>query len=104
VACPLGQSCQLGDPTQPLQPVGCPVTVFNGAPVINFGINAVAGYSFAYTDPNDPSGATYDVRWAVVTNTNSAQAVISRRIILGIFRRGMQTPTLPITLDVQVER
>ena len=104
VACPSGQTCQLGDPTQPLQVVGCPVSVFGGGAVINFGVNALAGYSFQYTDPNDPLGATYDVRWAVVTNTNPVQAVISRRIILGIFRRGMQTPTLPITLDVQVER
>jgi Tfp pilus assembly protein PilV len=104
VMCPGGQTCQLGDPTQPLQAVGCPVTAFNGAPVINFGVSPVAGYSFTYTDPNDPSGSTYDVRWAVITNTNSVSALISRRIILGVFRRGMQTPTLPVTLDVQVEK
>lgn len=104
VLCPLSQPCLLGDPTQPLQVIGSPVVLFNGAPVIDFSASQVAGYSFNYTDPNDPYGATYDVRWAVITNINSAQVVISRRIILGVFRRGMQTPTLPITLDVQVEK
>ena len=104
VLCPLSQTCLLGDPTQPLQVIGSPVVLFNGAPVIDFSAAPVTGYSFTYTDPNDPYGATYDVRWAVITNINSAQVVISRRIILGVFRRGMQTPTLPVTLDVQVEK
>ena len=67
-------------------------------------MSSVAGYSSTYTDPNDPLGASYDVRWAVITNTNTAQAIISRRIILGVFRRGMSTPTYPVTLDMQVEK
>ena len=106
VFCPPSQNCLLGDPTQPLQVVGNPVAVFNNAPVFDFSATAMPGYSFVYVDPNDPSGASYDVRWAVITNTNpiSPQVVISRRIILGVFRRGMQTPTLPVTLDVQVEK
>jgi prepilin-type N-terminal cleavage/methylation domain-containing protein len=105
VSCPLGQTCQLGDPTQPLQVVGSPVVMYNGAPVVDFSASTVADYSFAYTDPNDPSGASYDVRWGVITNVNPAtQVAISRRILLGVLRRGMQTPTLPITLDVQVEK
>ena len=110
VFCPTSQTCQLGDPTQPLQVVGCPVVTFNAAPVIDFSNQAssscLANYYFSYSDPNDPTGSSFDVRWAVITNTISSnpQEVISRRVILGIFRRGMQTPTLPITLDVQVER
>lgn len=106
VFCPSAQTCLLGDPTQPLQVIGSPVVMFNGVPVIDFTASPVAGYSFnpLYTDPNDPFGATYDVRWAVITNTNTSQVVISRRILLGVFRRGMQNPTLPVTLDVQVEK
>jgi hypothetical protein len=106
VLCPTSQTCLLGDPTKPLQVVGSPVVMFNGAPVIDFSASPVAGYSFnpLYTDPNDPFGASYDVRWAVITNTNTSQAVVSRRILLGVFRRGMQTPTLPITLDAQMEK
>lgn len=106
VTCPSEQTCLLGDPTQPLVPVGSPVVMYNSSPVIDFSASSVGGYSFIYTDPNDPFGSTYDVRWAVITNTNpnSPQTVTSRRIILGVFRRGMKSPTLPITLDVLVEK
>jgi len=105
VTCPTASTCKLGDPTQPLQVVGNPVVLFNNSPVIsNFSTASVAGYGFTYTDPNDPFGATYDVRWAVITNTNASQVVVSRRIILSVFRRGMTTPTYPVTLDLQVEK
>ena len=99
-------NCLLGDFTQPGTQVGnAVVTSFNGSPVIDFSQSPVDGYSFTYTDPNDPSGATYDVRWMVITNVGTnPQVVISRRIILGVMRRGMQTPTLPVTLDAQVEK
>ena len=109
VSCPSSQTCPLGDPTQPLAQIGCPVVPsYNGAAVIDFSQPASScpsGYQFNYLDPNDPAGASYDVRWDVITNVNPVtQVVISRRIILGVFRLGMQTPTLPITLDVQVEK
>jgi prepilin-type N-terminal cleavage/methylation domain-containing protein len=104
VACPSGNTCNLGDPGSPQQVIGCPVAMFNGAPVIDFSTAPVTGYNFTYTDPNDPFGASYDVRWGVITNVNQAQVAISRRIILGVFRRGMKSPTLPVTLDVQVEK
>jgi len=107
VLCPSSQTCSLGDPTQPLQQVGSPVVMYNGSPVIDFSAAKVPGYSFSpdYLDPNDPFGASYDVRWNVITNVNPAtQVVISRRILLGVFRRGMQSPSLPVTLDVQVEK
>lgn len=104
VVCPLGQNCQLGNPAQPNVVVGSAVAVFQNSPIIDFTADAVPGYSFTYTDPNDPSGAQMDVRWAVITNTNTAQVSISRRIILGVFRRGMRSPSLPVTLDVIVEK
>jgi prepilin-type N-terminal cleavage/methylation domain-containing protein len=104
VLCPLGDQCQLGDPTQPNQLVGCPVVMFQGSPIIDFTAGPVAGYSFTYTDPNDPEGTSTDVRWAVITNVNPAGVVISRRILLGVFRRGMRSPTLPVTLDMMVEK
>lgn len=108
VVCPSGQTCLLGDPTQPLVKVGSPV-IPNSADLamIDFTAAPVAGYSFSppYTDPNDPFGATYDVRWNVITIVNPQNnAVTGKRIILGVFRRGMQTPTLPITLDTMVEK
>ena len=103
--CPVGNTCQLGDPAQPSVLVGNPVNSTSGTPIIDFSASPVAGYSFTYVDPNDPLGATYDVRWAVLTRTNPASGVVtSKRFILGVFRRGMKTPTLPVTLDTMVSK
>ena len=106
VTCPFGNTCNLGNPTLPNTIVGSPVVIgAAGSPIIDFSAVPVTGYSFKYTDPNDPFSAPYDVRWAVVTFTNAATKIImGRRIIVGVFRPGMQTQTLPITLDTMVER
>ncbi|HEY4977874.1 MAG TPA: prepilin-type N-terminal cleavage/methylation domain-containing protein [Candidatus Acidoferrum sp.] len=104
VLCPLGNTCNLGDPTQPSVLVGNAVNTTGGSPIIDFSTAPVAGYSFVYVDPNDPLGATYDVRWAMVTRTNASGIVTSKRIILGAFRRGMRSPTLPVTLDTMVSK
>lgn len=109
VLCPASTACGLGDPTQPQPPnafVGNPI-IWGATPIIDFSGAQVPGYGFTYTDPNDPFGASYDVRWAVMTFTNSALAnppnvIVGRRIVLGVFRRGMRTPSLPITLDAMV--
>lgn len=102
VTCPLSSTCLVGDPTQPGIVVGSPVALFNNSPVIDYAQAPVVGYSFTYTDPNDPTGAMTDVRWAVVTVTNGT--VIGRRIIVGAFRRGMKTPTYPVSLDTMVSK
>lgn len=105
VYCPGGNTCYLGDPTQPNLITGSPVVINGaGAPIIDFTAAQVPGYSFTYTDPNDPFNAPYDVRWAVITVTSAPLVVTSKRIIVGVFRPGMQTPTLPITLDTMVEK
>lgn len=102
VTCPSAFSpCGLGDPLQPKVLVGSP-TIPN-VPVIDFTASRVSGYSFTYTDPNDPTGAEYDVRWAVITVTNGS-SVTGKRFIVGVFRRGMKTPTLPVTLDSMVQK
>jgi prepilin-type N-terminal cleavage/methylation domain-containing protein len=105
VLCPLGQQCLLGDPTQPGQLVGSPVALFQNSPIVDFTQAPVTGYSFTYTDPNDPAGVVTDVRWAVITGVNPTSGVVtSRRIILGLFRRGMRSPSFPVSLDVMVEK
>jgi len=107
VTCPPSDTCNLGDPTQPNVLVGSPVVINSaGAPMIDFSTSKVPGYSFptGYTDPNDPFGTPYDVRWAIITVTNLQGVVTGKRIIVGVFRRGMQTPSLPITLDTMVEK
>ncbi len=102
--CGLGDVCNLGDPANPSNLVGNPVNSAGGSPIVDFSAAPLTGYSYTYLDPNDPLGATYDVRWAVVTRTNVNGIVTSKRFILGVLRRGMKTPTLPITLDTVVSR
>jgi prepilin-type N-terminal cleavage/methylation domain-containing protein len=104
IVCPLSQVCQLGNPA--LNTVqGSPWTTFQNYPIIDFTASPVAGYNFTYTDPNDPEGTTTDVRWAVVMKTNPSSGVpVSRRIILGVFRRGMRSLTYPVTIDVMLEK
>jgi prepilin-type N-terminal cleavage/methylation domain-containing protein len=103
VLCPPGTTCQLGDPTQPSVVIGNPLNTTGSSPIIDFSATPVPGYSFTYVDPNDPVGAIYDVRWAIVTRVNNG-IVTGKRILLGVFRRGMNTPSLPVTLDTMVSK
>jgi hypothetical protein len=84
--------------------VGCSViTSSSNTTLIDFTATPVTGYSFTYTDPNDPYSSPYDVRWNVITITQG-KTVVGKRIIVGVFRPGMKSLTLPITLDTMVEK
>jgi prepilin-type N-terminal cleavage/methylation domain-containing protein len=96
--------CNLGDPTQPNVVVGSPVAVFYNQLVIDFGQSSVTNYSFNYQDPNDPFGLVYDVRWAVITTTNSNGMVTSKRFILGTRKKGGNGIYRPVTLDTIVAK
>jgi prepilin-type N-terminal cleavage/methylation domain-containing protein len=100
---PNGFLCNLGDPAQPKVLVGSPVLMINNRPQIDFGVAKVPGYSFNYTDPNDPYAITYDVRWAVITYSNAGNPN-AKRFILGALRRSNNTAFLPLTLDTMVEK
>ena len=109
----IGNTCALGNPASPNVVQGSPVVVYNNQVIIDFTQGLVANYSFPvpYQDPTDPSGTTYDVRWAVVV-TGNGTTVSSKRFILGIHQRGgnryfLQGGNLyflPITLDTTVEK
>jgi prepilin-type N-terminal cleavage/methylation domain-containing protein len=100
----LGNVCNLGDPTTPGTTVGSPVVVIGNRPVINFGVNTVGNYSFnSPVDPEDPYGARYDVRWAVITSGNGTTAS-SRRVILSARLVGGNGFYLPLTLDAMVQK
>jgi Tfp pilus assembly protein PilV len=103
VLCPAGTTCNLGNPAQPKAIVGSPVVMLFNKPMIDFSQAQVAGYSFNYTDPNDPFGVSYDVRWAVITYVNGTNPT-GKRFILGVLRRGGNAPFLPETLDTMVEK
>jgi type II secretory pathway pseudopilin PulG len=85
-----------------------------GAPVVKLGSNAVidfsvhtdqlpAGYYKTYKDPYDPMGAVFELRWAVIPQTNNG-LVISKRIIIGCRQTNASQPMLPVNLDSSVQR
>src|SRR5260370_33231671 len=62
----LGNTCQLGNSASLNVGQGRPVVVVNNQVLINFNVAPVSNYSFTFPDSTDPSGTTYDVRWAVI--------------------------------------
>ncbi len=98
----LGNTCQLGDPTIKNSAQGSNVAIFNFQPVIVFGSPPspqapTNGYGFTYADPNDPSGTSYDVRWAVIITGSGS--VSGKRFILGVQQQGGNGYYQPITID-----
>jgi prepilin-type N-terminal cleavage/methylation domain-containing protein len=103
VLCPLGTNCNLGNAALPKTLVGSPVVMLNNRPIIDFTAATVAGYSFTYTDPNDPFSLPYELRWATISYGDGVK-VYARRFILGARRRSGNAPLLPVTLDTMVEK
>src|SRR5260370_23929717 len=109
----LGKPCSLGNPASLNVVQGNPVTVTNsydsktGAQfsqaLIDFNAAPVTNYSFTFSDSADPTGTTYDVRWAVII-TGTTSSVTSKRFILGVRQAGGSGYFQPITLDTVVER
>ncbi|HYT23281.1 MAG TPA: hypothetical protein VEW05_23985 [Candidatus Polarisedimenticolia bacterium] len=102
----LGNICQLGNPAVTNAVQGSTVTTINGQTLIVFSSPnppsaPTNGYGFTYQDPTDPSGATYDVRWAVIVTGNGV-AASSKRFILGVRQVGGNGYFQPITLDTIV--
>ncbi|MGB7025016.1 MAG: prepilin-type N-terminal cleavage/methylation domain-containing protein [Candidatus Acidiferrales bacterium] len=103
IVCPAAGLCNLGNPATPGVIVGSPLLNLGNRPLINYGVAQVAGYSFYYSDPDDPSDTSYDVRWAVITLGNGTTAS-AKRFIVGVRRRGGNGAFLPITLDATVDK
>ena len=103
-----GNTYQLGNPATPNVVQGNNVLTFNNQALIDFGgptpgAYPTNGYGFTYQDPRDPTGTTYDVRWAVIVTSNGTVAT-SKRFILGVRQIGGSGFFLPITLDTMVTR
>jgi prepilin-type N-terminal cleavage/methylation domain-containing protein len=101
----IGNTCSLGNPATTNVLQGSPVVVINNQALIDFTAAPVANFSFPipYQDPTDPSGAAYDVRWAVIL-TGNGSSVSSKRFILGVRQQGGNGYFQPITLDTMVEK
>jgi prepilin-type N-terminal cleavage/methylation domain-containing protein len=100
----IGNTCALGNasPANAVQGSSLKVDI-NNQVIIDFTATLVSNYNFTYQDPTDPSGTTYDVRWAVVV-TGNGSTVSSKRIILGIRQQGGSGYFQPVTLDTTVEK
>lgn len=97
--------CSLGDTTRQNVLVGSPILMSNNRPLIDFSQPTVSGYTYPtlYTDPNDPTRAQWDVRWAVITQTNGS-VITSKRFIVGARQVGGSGFVLPVTLDTVVAK
>jgi|SRR6266853_3509894 len=105
----LGNVCQLGNPAVTNTVQGTNVLLYSNPwnpndarAVIDF-TSSVPGYTFTFQDATDPSGTTYDVRWAVIITGNGSTAS-SKRFILGVRQVGGNGYFQPITLDTMVAR
>ncbi|HEV2289174.1 MAG TPA: prepilin-type N-terminal cleavage/methylation domain-containing protein [Candidatus Acidoferrales bacterium] len=79
------------------------LTMYNGTATVDFTQAAAGGYNCAYSDPNNPSGGTYKLRWGVVVTQNAAGQVVSKRYVVGVKQSAMQF-RLPVDLDATVQR
>jgi hypothetical protein len=82
---------------------GGPTIMLGTTPSINFGAAAVNGYSYQFTDANDPSSPTYEMRWAIIANI-SGGVVISKRFIVGCRKTGGTQLVVPAVVDSLVEK
>lgn len=101
LACPAAGVCDLG--TLGTVFSGSPLVMINNRPYIDYAAATVAGYNFVYSDPDNPSGGSYDVRWAVITSSSGGVA-FSKRFIVGVRKQAAGGPLLPVALDSMVEK
>jgi type II secretory pathway pseudopilin PulG len=99
-----GQTIRLGGAGAP----GAGVLMSGPSVVIDFspGTAPPAGFSTTYTDPSDPTGPSFELRWAVFPQINNG-IVVSRRIVIGCRRAnsaGNVQLLLPVTLDSSVQK
>jgi prepilin-type N-terminal cleavage/methylation domain-containing protein len=103
ILCPAMTSCSLGNPAPANALQGSPVVAWNNQSVIDFNASPVPNFSFTYQDPSDPSGMSYDVRWAIIV-TGNGSTIYSKRIIIGVRQQGGNGYLLPVTLDTMVQK
>src|SRR5262249_31793919 len=92
-----GQTIQLGSSTTS-GTSGSPIIMQGSSAVIDFSAALVNGYNKQYVDPNDSSGALYELRWGVIT-TASNGAAISKRFVLGCRSLSGPNVVIPVNLD-----
>jgi hypothetical protein len=97
-----GQTISLGGAGAP----GAEVMMNGDSVQIRFAGYIPSGFYTFYTDPNDPSGSSFELRWAVFPQVNNG-IVVSKRIIIGCRRAqsfGNEQLLLPVNLDSSVQK
>jgi hypothetical protein len=88
---------------------GAAVVMSGQSAIIDFsaGTPPTGFYIPSYVDQNDPTGPTFELRWAVFPQVNSNGTIVSKRIIIGCRRAqslGNSQLLLPVTLDSSVQK
>ncbi len=99
-----GNNISLGGACSP----GAAVVMSGQSAIIDFsaGTPPAGFYIPSYVDQNDPTGPTFELRWAVFPQVNNG-VVVSKRIIIGCRRAqslGNPQLLLPVTLDSSVQK
>ncbi|MBI1750804.1 MAG: type II secretion system protein [Acidobacteria bacterium] len=82
---------------------GNPLQVVANTSRVDFSVAAVASYNFTFVDPNDPAGIPYEVRWSVISTVSGTNAV-SKRFLVGVWKRDPRGVTPPVTVEAWVQR
>jgi hypothetical protein len=90
-----GRTIDLGSLVTTNTVFGGPVVMNGTTASISFNQAAVAGYNYTFSDPNDPAGASYQMRWAVISNVTGG-VVVSKRYIVACQRHGAADPVSPV--------
>lgn len=70
---------------------------------VDFTAAAVANYNFTYTDLNAAVAIPYEVRWSVITSMQGT-TVVSKRFLVGVWKRDPRNVTIPVTVEAWVQR
>jgi prepilin-type N-terminal cleavage/methylation domain-containing protein len=85
---------------------GAPVVMQGQTPVIDFTAGRVDGFYLSnYVEPHDPTGAKFELRWAVMPERDASNVhLVSKRIIIGCRQTNAIQPMLPVNLDSWVQK
>ena len=83
--------------------VGTPIQIVGTTVRVSFAGGATANYGFTYADPNAAIAIPYEVRWTVISNVEGA-TVVSKRFLVGVWKRDPRGVTVPVTVEATVQR
>jgi Tfp pilus assembly protein PilV len=98
-----GRAINLGSTTVTNTVFGGPAIMQGTVATIDFTATPVASYNYSFTDANDPTGASYQMRWAVISNITGG-VVVSKRFIVGCLRNGGTQFRSPAIVDTLVQK